>query len=201
MKLLFALLTCSAAFPHCLDADTGGGSGGGAAPEFTPPSVDAPPADSAGLTQDQGGIHGDPSGVEAPLQDGAKDHLPSAAAASQTPPPAQETRKPVMPDDVKEAITELIVDVIAKQEAAKAQAAVPAGGLGSPAAAIEARFTGKALTGDQHEAIGVVVAAAKTLALVIEEVAPAGREKSLAHTACEQVVQWANAAISRGPAA
>ena len=40
-------------------------------------------------------------------------------------------------------------------------------------------------------------ASAKTLALIIDEIVPDSREKSLAITALEQVVFWSNAGVAR----
>lgn len=46
---------------------------------------------------------------------------------------------------------------------------------------------------------GAVRAGCLSLALLLEEIVPDGREKSLAVTNLEQVIFWANAAIARRP--
>lgn len=65
------------------------------------------------------------------------------------------------------------------------------------AAEIEKRFTYVAPTGDQPGRYVVIREAAKTFANLIVTTTPASREQSLAITALEEAVMWANAAIAR----
>jgi len=59
------------------------------------------------------------------------------------------------------------------------------------------RFTYHPPTGDQPEKYVKIRDAALAFALLINELAPDSREKSLAITNLEESVMWANAAISR----
>ena len=51
--------------------------------------------------------------------------------------------------------------------------------------------------GDQQHRYEQIRAQGLSLALLIEELAPDSREKSLAFTNLEQAIMWANAAIAR----
>ena len=51
--------------------------------------------------------------------------------------------------------------------------------------------------GDQGERYSKIRAAGKTMALLIKDLAPEGREFSLALTKIDEAVFWANAAIAR----
>jgi len=62
---------------------------------------------------------------------------------------------------------------------------------------IENRFTYHAPKADQPKRYEVIRGHAKAFALVIEEMVPESREKSLAFTKLEEVMMWANAAIAR----
>lgn len=59
------------------------------------------------------------------------------------------------------------------------------------------RFTYHAPTPEAIPKFGTLRAAAHDLASLVNELAPDGREKSLAITAIEEAVMWANAAIAR----
>ena len=59
------------------------------------------------------------------------------------------------------------------------------------------RFTYYPPKGDQAVRYAAIRVDAKNLAGVIDELAPDSREKSLAITALEEAVMWANAAIAR----
>jgi hypothetical protein len=59
------------------------------------------------------------------------------------------------------------------------------------------RFTYHAPKGDQAGRYERIRSEAHDLALVIDELAPDSREKSLAITNLEEAVMWANAAIAR----
>jgi hypothetical protein len=59
------------------------------------------------------------------------------------------------------------------------------------------RFTYRAPEGDQAHRYGIIRARSYALASLINEECPDSREKSLAITAIEQAVMWANAAIAR----
>jgi hypothetical protein len=63
--------------------------------------------------------------------------------------------------------------------------------------AIEHRFTYHSPKGDQAKRYGEIRDAAKALALLIDDKSPVSREQSLAFTALEEVVMWANASIAR----
>lgn len=62
---------------------------------------------------------------------------------------------------------------------------------------LEKRFTYHPPKGDQAVRYAQIRADAKQFALMIDELAPDSREKSLAVTALEEAVMWANAAIAR----
>lgn len=62
---------------------------------------------------------------------------------------------------------------------------------------IENDFAYHAPKGDQVERYGEIRAAAKDLALKLVELTPVSREQSLALTALEETVMFANAAIAR----
>jgi hypothetical protein len=62
---------------------------------------------------------------------------------------------------------------------------------------LENRFTYHPPRGAQPELYQTVRARALGLALYLNEVCPDSREKSLAVTALEECVTWANAAIAR----
>ena len=62
---------------------------------------------------------------------------------------------------------------------------------------LDKRFTYHAPRGDQPARYVAIRNAARELVKVIDDLAPDGREKSLAITNLEQVVFWANAAIAR----
>jgi len=62
---------------------------------------------------------------------------------------------------------------------------------------LQHRFTHHPPKGDQAVRYGEIRAHAKELALIIDELAPDSREKSLAITHLEEAVMWANAAIAR----
>jgi hypothetical protein len=59
------------------------------------------------------------------------------------------------------------------------------------------RFTHHPPKGDQVVRYGEIRRQARDLAATIDELAPDSREKSLAVTALEEAVMWANAAIAR----
>lgn len=62
---------------------------------------------------------------------------------------------------------------------------------------ITIRFTDHAPQPGQPEKYGIIRATGKSLALVINDECPESREKSLALTALDEAVMWANAAIAR----
>lgn len=62
---------------------------------------------------------------------------------------------------------------------------------------IEKAFTYHAPKGDQAQRYENLRAEAKVLAVKIDAVCPASREKSLALTKLEEAVMWANASIAR----
>jgi len=62
---------------------------------------------------------------------------------------------------------------------------------------LHTRFTYHPPKGLQPEKYNVIRKKAFELAQVIEELVPESREQSLAITACEQTVMWANAGIAR----
>lgn len=62
---------------------------------------------------------------------------------------------------------------------------------------IENNFRYHPPTGTQAKRYETIRDGAKTLALIINELTPASREQSLAFTALEEAVMWANAAIAR----
>lgn len=62
---------------------------------------------------------------------------------------------------------------------------------------IDNRFMYHPPKSGQTESYLMVRAVAKTLAELINEVCPDSREKSLAMTAIEEAVMWANASIAR----
>lgn len=63
---------------------------------------------------------------------------------------------------------------------------------------LENRFTYHAPKPGQPEKYQDLRNLAKSLAYLIEELVPAGREKSLALTRIEEAVFWGNAGIARG---
>ena len=62
---------------------------------------------------------------------------------------------------------------------------------------IENNYTYHAPKEDQPKRYEAIRGKAKELALLIEDVCPTSREKSLAFTKLEEGVMWANAAIAR----
>lgn len=62
---------------------------------------------------------------------------------------------------------------------------------------IENNFTYHPPKAGQPERYGLMRAKGKELALLIEEICPESRERSLAMTNLEQSVMWANASIAR----
>jgi len=62
---------------------------------------------------------------------------------------------------------------------------------------LENRFSYHPPKGDQAVRYGELRAKAKELAIVINELSPDSREKSLAITHLEDAVMWANASIAR----
>lgn len=62
---------------------------------------------------------------------------------------------------------------------------------------IENNFKYHAPKGDQADRYTSIRALAKELAYTINDLTPASREQSLAFTALEEAVMWANAAIAR----
>jgi hypothetical protein len=62
---------------------------------------------------------------------------------------------------------------------------------------LEIRFTYHSPKDDQPERYGKLRAKAKEFAEMISELTPSTREQSLAFTALEESVMWANAAIAR----
>lgn len=62
---------------------------------------------------------------------------------------------------------------------------------------LDNRFTYHPPRGDKASRYEQLRAAARNFAEVINDLAPDGREKSLAITAAEQAVMWANAAVAR----
>ncbi len=62
---------------------------------------------------------------------------------------------------------------------------------------IRVRFTYHAPKGSQSDLFGIIRDIAQSLAVEIDELCPASREKSLAITKLEEAVMWANAAIAR----
>lgn len=62
---------------------------------------------------------------------------------------------------------------------------------------IETRFTYSAPFGDQPERYQQIRAKAKELAYLIVELTPESREQSLALTALDEVVMFANASVAR----
>jgi len=62
---------------------------------------------------------------------------------------------------------------------------------------LDKRFTYHAPKNGQAERYQILRDEAKSFALMINDLAPDSREKSLAITALEQVSMWANAAIAR----
>ena len=62
---------------------------------------------------------------------------------------------------------------------------------------IESNFTYHAPKEGQPKKYEAIRGKAKELALLIEDVCPTSREKSLAFTNLEQAAMWANAAIAR----
>lgn len=62
---------------------------------------------------------------------------------------------------------------------------------------IETRFTYHAPTGNQPETYEILRSEAKDFAKTIDHLVPESREKSLAMTALENAVMWANAGIAR----
>lgn len=61
---------------------------------------------------------------------------------------------------------------------------------------IEKRFTYQQPTEEKIKKYSVLRDKAKELAILIEELIPKCREKSLAHTKLQEVVMWANAGIA-----
>ncbi len=68
-----------------------------------------------------------------------------------------------------------------------------------PRADIEQRFTYHTPQGNQPEKYTVVRATARSLAHVLLDNVPEGRERSLALTKLEEAIFWANAGIARNP--
>jgi hypothetical protein len=64
---------------------------------------------------------------------------------------------------------------------------------------LETRFTYHAPQGTAPERFVTIRDTAHTLAKVVNQLCPEGREKSLAITKLEEVVMWANAAVARNP--
>lgn len=62
---------------------------------------------------------------------------------------------------------------------------------------LENRFSYHPPKGDQFARYGELRAKARELAVMINELSPESREKSLAITHLEDAVMWANAAIAR----
>ncbi len=62
---------------------------------------------------------------------------------------------------------------------------------------MEIRFTYHPPTGDQPQRFEALRASAKQFAQLVLDSTPASREQSLALTAVEEAVMWANAAIAR----
>ena len=62
---------------------------------------------------------------------------------------------------------------------------------------LENRFSYHPPKGDQAVRYGELRAKAKELAIVINELSPDSREKSLAITHLEDAIMWANASIAR----
>lgn len=62
---------------------------------------------------------------------------------------------------------------------------------------IEKRFTYHAPKGDQQQRYEQLRAAARELAEVFNALCPESREKSLAFTALEEAIMWANASVAR----
>lgn len=62
---------------------------------------------------------------------------------------------------------------------------------------IENNYTYHAPKEDQPKRYEAIRGKAKELALLIEDVCPTSREKSLAFTKLEEMVMWANASIAR----
>lgn len=62
---------------------------------------------------------------------------------------------------------------------------------------IEKAFTYHAPKEGQNLKYGMIRKDAKSLAYLIDELAPSSREKALALTKLEEAVMWANAAIAR----
>ena len=62
---------------------------------------------------------------------------------------------------------------------------------------IENNFTYHQPTGDQPKRYEAIRNKAKEMALLIEDICPTSREKSLAFTKLEEMVMWANASIAR----
>jgi hypothetical protein len=62
---------------------------------------------------------------------------------------------------------------------------------------IEIRFTYHPPHGDQPKRFELLRGEARVMARMIESLTPESRERSLALTALEEVVMWANAAIAR----
>jgi hypothetical protein len=61
---------------------------------------------------------------------------------------------------------------------------------------IENTFTYHAPFGDQTERYNILRTAAKGVAIIIENLCPESREKSLAFTNLQQCIMWANASIA-----
>jgi len=66
-------------------------------------------------------------------------------------------------------------------------------------AEIDRRFSSHVVEDDQGEQMGTIRDKARELAYLITRSSEPGREQSLAMTALEEAVFWANAAISRPP--
>lgn len=62
---------------------------------------------------------------------------------------------------------------------------------------IENRFTYHSPTGDQPQRYEQLRAKAKELAIMIRDLCPDSRERSVAMTSLEDSVMWANASIAR----
>jgi hypothetical protein len=62
---------------------------------------------------------------------------------------------------------------------------------------IEKRFTYHAPKGDQPKKYELIRSAAHEFAEILNSLCPESREKSLAFTALEEAVMWANASIAR----
>lgn len=93
----------------------------------------------------------------------------------------------------------------AVRRAVNAQQAMNDLGVGKPPAQdisdaeLERRFTYHAPSGEAKEFHGALRAEAKAFARRLQQLLPAGREKSLAFTAFEEATFWAHAAIARDP--